>query len=220
MLLLGGLVVVVLLGVVVLRLWCFLFRLCFFAFVSVVVVVVELEEVLVCDCGCSEIELLEELVEPFGFVEVAVPELGVWFCGVVVLWVWSGVALFRGGFSGVVLFGLAGLATLPEAWSVALLEAGGVVVAAPATPALDWELLSLAGFDETPEPSADEDELHVSAMCFTLVTVKLLFDDAEDCVWPVLLADEDAVASLPLVVPVSCTSCPTCAFRSAVAPLS
>ena len=136
------------------------------------------------------------------------------------LWLWSGVALFSGGFSGVVLFGFVGLATLPEAWPVAVLEAGGVEVAAPATPALDWELLSLDGFDETPEPNADEDELHVSAMCLTLVTVKFLLDDAEDCVWPMLLADEEAVASLPLVVPVSCTSCPTCAFRSDVAPFS
>ncbi len=138
MLLLGGLVVVVSLGVVVLLfLWCFLFFLCFFAFVSVVVVVVELDDVDVCDCGCSEIELDELLVEPFGFVEVAVPALGVWLSGVVVLWFCCGVALFSGGFSGVVLFGLAGLATLPEAWPVALLEAGGVLVAAPATPAFD-----------------------------------------------------------------------------------
>jgi hypothetical protein len=88
-LLLGGVVVVVSLGDVVLLFlwWCFLFRLCVllaFAFVSVVVVD-ELDcEVLVCDCGCSEIELLEP-VEPFGFVEVAVPALGVWLCGVVVL---------------------------------------------------------------------------------------------------------------------------------------
>lgn len=168
-----------------------------------VVVVVELDDVLVCDCGCSEIEL-DELVEPLGLVEVAVPELGVWFCGVVVLWLWSGVALFSGGFSGVV-FGLVGLATLPEAWPVALLEAGGVLVVAPATPAADCELLWPDGLDETPEPNAEEEGLHVSAMCFMSVTVKFLLDDADDCVWPMLLADEAAVASLPLVVPVSCT---------------
>ncbi len=111
--------------------------LCFVAFVSVVVVVVELDDVVVCDCGCSEIELDELLVEPFGFVEAAVPVLGVWFWGVVVLWFCSGVALFSGGFSGVVVFGLVGLATLPEAWPVALLEAGGMLLDAPAAPALD-----------------------------------------------------------------------------------
>lgn len=81
--------------------------------VSVVVVVELVCEVL--DCGCSEIELDELLVEPLGLVEVAVPELGVWFSGLVVLWVWSGVALFSGGFSGVVLFGFDGVATLPAA---------------------------------------------------------------------------------------------------------
>jgi len=87
-LLLGGVVVVVSLGDVVVLFLCFLFFLWVlvpFAFVSVVVVD-ELDcEVVVCDCGCSEIELLE--VEPFGLVEVAVPALGVWLCGVVVLWV-------------------------------------------------------------------------------------------------------------------------------------
>ena len=87
--LLGGGVVVSLGDVVVLFLWCFLFFLWVlvpFAFVSVVVVD-ELDcEVVVCDCGCSEIELLELFeVEPFGLVEVAVPVLGVWLCGVVVL---------------------------------------------------------------------------------------------------------------------------------------
>ncbi len=90
MLLLGGVLVVSLGDVVLFFLWCFLFFLCF-VLVSVVVVVLELVDVDVCDCGCSETELLElELlgfceVELLGF-EVAVPVLGVWFCGGVVLW--------------------------------------------------------------------------------------------------------------------------------------
>jgi len=51
---------------------------------------------------------------PFGFVEVAVTVLGVWLCGVVVLWLWSGVTLLAGGFSGVpVVVEVDGLATLP-----------------------------------------------------------------------------------------------------------
>jgi hypothetical protein len=45
--------------------------------VELVLVVVEVScDALLCDCGCSE-TLLDEPVVPFGFVEVAVPELGV-----------------------------------------------------------------------------------------------------------------------------------------------
>jgi len=154
-LLLGGVVVVVSLGDVVVLFLCFLFFLWVlvpFAFVSVVVVE-ELDwEVVVCDCGCSEIELLE--VEPFGLVEVSVPALGVWLCGVVVLWVWSGVAAFVVEFSGVGVVDV-GFATLPAA-----LLAAGV-----------WD-------PETPDPSCEDgDALHVSAMCFTFVTVKFLADE-------------------------------------------
>jgi hypothetical protein len=151
-----------------------------------VVVVLELEDVLVCDCdcGCSEIELELEL---FGFVEVEVPALGVWLCGGVALWFWSGVALFTAGldgFSGVVLLGLA---TLPEAWPLVLLDDGDVLwaPAAPATPPVaDCEPLSAAGLcEDTPEPSEDEgDALHVSAMCFTLATVNVFPADDEDWV--------------------------------------
>ena len=61
----------------------------------VLVVVVVSCDALLCDCGRSE-TLLEEPVVPFGFVEVAVPALGVWFCDVVVLWLWSGVTLLAG----------------------------------------------------------------------------------------------------------------------------
>jgi len=60
----------------------------------------------------------------------------------------------------------------------------------------------------------------VSAMCFTFVTVKFLADEDEDCVWPVLLADADEVVSVPVIVPESWTWCPTCCFRSDVAPFS
>ncbi len=136
-----------------------------------VVLVVELDcDVL--DCGCSEIE--EELLELLGFVEVAAPALGVWFCGGGVVCVWSGVALFSGGFSGVVLFEFAGLATLPEACPVELGDA------------------------DTPLPSWDDDGVHVSAMCFTFVTVKFLLVDEDDCVWPVGLAAAEALVSAPL----------------------
>ena len=183
------------------------------------VVVVELE-VLVCDCGCSAIELLE--LELFG-LEVAVPALGVWFCGVVTLWFCSGVAVLVVEFSGVVVVEV-GFATLPAAWPLVLLEAGVCeALAEPATPpVVDCAPLSAAGLcDDTPEPSCDDgDALQVSAMCFTLVTVKFLPADADDCVWPVLLAEADEVVSLPVVVPDSCTWWPTCCFRSAVAPFS
>lgn len=196
-LLLGGLVVVVSLGFEL----SFLFFLLFLCFVSVVVVVVEVVCV-VLDCGFSEIEVDDELlVEPLGFVDVAVPALGVWL--------WSGVALV--GFSGDAVLEFVGLATLPAAAPVALLEAGGV---------LDCALLSLDGLAETPEPSAEEEGLHVSAMCFMLVTVKFFDDDADDCVWPVALADEDAIASAPPVVPLSWTWWPTWAFMSDVAPFN
>jgi hypothetical protein len=77
----------------------------------------------------------------------------------------------------------------------------------------------LLGLEETPDPKADEG-LQESAMCFTLVTVKLLFDIAEDCVWPVLLAEAEVLASLPVVAPIIWTCFPTSAFKSAVDPLS
>jgi hypothetical protein len=124
-LLLGGLVVELSLGEVVASFLCF-FVAFLWAFLVVVVelllVVVVLScDALLCDWGCSE-TLLDEPVVPFGLVEVAVPELGVWFCGVVVLWVWSGVTLLAGGFSGVpVVVEVDGLATLPL---VPLLEDG------------------------------------------------------------------------------------------------
>ena len=77
MLLLGGFVVVVSLGgFVVLSFFCFLF------FLDLLLVVVDDCEVLVCDCGCSEIEL----VEPLGLVEGAVAALGGWLWGGGVVW--------------------------------------------------------------------------------------------------------------------------------------
>jgi hypothetical protein len=231
-LLLGGGVVVVPLGeVVLLFLWCFLFFLCVlvpFAFVSVVLVD-ELDcEVEVDVCGCSEIELLELFeVEPFGLVEVAVPASGVWLWGGVVLWVWAGVAVFVVEFSGVVVVEV-GFATLPADSPVWLLVAGVwdevCEPALPATPpVVDCALFPAFGVwePETPDPSCDDgDALQVSAMCFTLVTVKFFEVEDEDCVWPLLLADADELMSLPVDVPESWTWCPTCAFRSDVAPLS
>ena len=120
------------------------------------------------DCGCSE----TELVEPFALVVDAVPALGVWFCGAGVVWFCSGAALFNGGFSGVVVFGFVGLATLPAAWPAAVLEAG------VCEDALLWEEV----VDETPGPRFADDGLHVSAICFTLATVKVLFDMVDDWV--------------------------------------
>jgi len=95
----------------------------------------------------------------------------------------------------------------------------------PATPpVVDCALFWVDGLcaPETPDPSCDEgdDALQVSAMCLTLVTVKFLADEDEDCVWPLLLAEAEAVVSLPAIVPESWTWCPTCCFRSEVAPLS
>jgi hypothetical protein len=189
--------------------------------VELVVVVVVSCDALLCDCGFSD-TLLEEPVVPLGLVDVAVPELGVWFCGGVVLWLWSGVALLAGGFSGVpVVVEVDGLATLPlaledgeaEDWDE---DAAGDVE--------DWDdcadaIASVLGLEETPDPSAAEGGVQVSARCFTLVAVKLLFDIVEDCVWPVLLAEAEAVASLPVAAPVIWTCFPTSAFRSAVEPL-
>lgn len=57
-------------------------------------------------------------------------------------------------------------------------------------------------------------------MSFTLVTVKFLPAEAEDCVWPLAAADEEAELSEPACVPASCTWCPTWDFRSLVAPFS
>lgn len=150
------------------------------------------------DCGRVEVEL-DEAVEPFGLVVVAVPLLGVWFCGAAGVVLCSGVAVFSGGFSGEVVVEVDGLATL--------LDCDDCV---DALPVLE---------DDTPGPSC-ADGLHVSAMCFTLVTAKLLFDIVEDCVLPVLLADAEAVDSLPVVAPISSTLCPTWSFRSAVEPFS
>ena len=91
----------------------------------------------------------------------AVPLLGVWFCGAAGVVLCSGVAVFSGGFSGEVVVEVDGLATL--------LDCDDCV---DALPVLE---------DDTPGPSC-ADGLHVSAMCFTLVTAKLLFDIVEDCV--------------------------------------
>ncbi len=125
-------------------------------------------------------------------------------------------------FSGVEVVDV-GFATLPEAAPVVLLEDGDALcdAAAPATPP-DCAPLSAAGlWDDTPEPSCDDgDALHVSAIDFTLVTVKVLPAEAEDCGWPVLLTDADELVSLPVIVPETWTWCPTCAFRSDVAPFS
>jgi hypothetical protein len=141
-----------------------------------------------------------------------------------VLWVWSGIALLAGGFSGVpVVVEVEGLVTLPLALEEGEVEDCDDEVAGDVE---DWDdcddceaaLLSELGLEETPEPRP-ADGLQVSAMCFTPVAVKLLLDIVEDCVWPLLLAEAEAVASLPVVAPISSTLWPTCAFRSAVEPL-
>ena len=140
------------------------------------------------------------------------------------------------GFSGEVALVPAGLATLPledcpltlldDCPLTLLLEAGdweAFCDALPATPpTFDCAPLSAAGLcEETPDPRDDDGEaLHVSAMCFALVTVKVLPAEEDDCVWPVLLAAAEDVESLPEVVPLSWTWCPTCCFRSEVAPFS
>ena len=120
-----------------------------------------------------------------------------------------------GGLSGVVLV-VDGLATLLELLDVdwlgeALLWLG--FAAEPATPpvAEDWldvlpaAFASALGAALTPEPTCAEPELHVSAICFTLVTVKDLPAADVDCVCPLALTEADDDVSLPVLAPINWT---------------
>jgi hypothetical protein len=136
--------------------------------------------------------------------------------------------LLVGGFSGVVLV-LDGLATLLEELDVDWLgEALLGLVALPATPpvAEDWLALLPAAFASvlgealTPDPTCAEPELHVSAMCFRLVTVKDFPAAEDDWVCPLALTEADDDVSLPVLAPINWTWWPTCCFRSLVAPFS
>ena len=172
MLLLGGVVVVESVGDGVVVDLCFLPFLWAF-FVVVVVVDVVVCEVLDCDAllwGWSEIEL----VEPFGFVWVAVPGLGVWSCGVGVVWLCCGVAVL---IEDELELGFVEPATLAEDCPVALLDKAGDALCAPLAAPVTPPVVA----DDTPGPSC-ADGLHESAMCFKLVTVKVLPVAVEDCV--------------------------------------